>query len=170
MPVKFKYEKVKKIFEEAGCQLLEKEYKNANTSMSYKCNCGNVSKIRLGSFTSGTRCQKCAGNKKYIYQEVKEIFEKENCVLLDKKYLNNITPLNYVCSCGNKSKIRLYSFLKGTRCKKCGREKNIKANRKYTYENVKKIFENANCFRKIILTQRFLYYTNVNVGIFQKSD
>lgn len=36
----FKFQEVFKYFEEQGCKLLEKEYKNARTKLRYVCNCG----------------------------------------------------------------------------------------------------------------------------------
>lgn len=59
----FDIEKVRNIFKEGGCILLEEEYKNARTPMTYICNCGNIEKIRLDNFRQGKRCREC-GNEK----------------------------------------------------------------------------------------------------------
>jgi len=73
----------------------------------------------------GHRCKKCGYQKasdknRYNYNKVRNIFKKHNCVLLSNHYKNCDTPLFYICECGNKAKITLHSFLKGSRCKKCG--------------------------------------------------
>ena len=56
---KHTYKYVKEYFENCGCKLLETEYKNNSTNMSYKCECGNISKISFASLRKGTRCEKC---------------------------------------------------------------------------------------------------------------
>jgi len=40
---KWTYELIKDNFKKAGCELLEKEYKNNSTKMKYRCVCGNKS-------------------------------------------------------------------------------------------------------------------------------
>jgi len=59
----FTYQQVFDFFEEQGCQLLEKEYKNARKKLRYVCNCGLESSIVFDSFKRGNRCKRC-GNKK----------------------------------------------------------------------------------------------------------
>lgn len=56
---KFTLEEVKKIFTTAECELLEDNYSNGKALMSYRCNCGNIAKIRLNDFLRGYRCAKC---------------------------------------------------------------------------------------------------------------
>jgi len=63
MGKKLTYEFVKNYFEELGCELLEKNYKNTHYPMRYRCSCGNISKISFSSFKNGSRCKKC-GDKK----------------------------------------------------------------------------------------------------------
>ncbi len=50
---------------------------------------------------------------------VQKIFKNNNCELLENKYINCDFPMKYICSCGNKSKITLYSFQQGQRCRSC---------------------------------------------------
>lgn len=88
---------------------------------------------------------------KYNLEIVRNIFKNENCELLEDGYINNKTPLNYRCSCGNKSKISLSSFLNGNRCFECGRLKKKKP--KLTIEEVKSIFGEGNCI--LLSTQYF---------------
>jgi len=58
--LKLPYDEVKQYFEDHNCELLEKEYKNANTKMKYRCNCGNKKcKITFGHFKGGGRCKEC---------------------------------------------------------------------------------------------------------------
>ena|SRR5579859_5559762 len=39
---KLSYDEVAEYFKNNGCELLGKEYKNANSRMKYKCLCGNI--------------------------------------------------------------------------------------------------------------------------------
>jgi hypothetical protein len=118
------FENVFKYFKEQGCELLEKEYKNNGTKMTYLCNCGNISKITFNNFKSGKRCKKCSGKERLTFEYVYSYFKENDCELLEKEYKNSSTPLKYRCSCGETNKIRFNSFQKGSRCKKCGIEKN----------------------------------------------
>ena len=58
-------------------------------------------------------------NKKFTFEEVRNIFEENGCELLEDKYINNRTSMRFRCSCGNVSNARLDSFKKGRRCQKC---------------------------------------------------
>lgn len=57
------YEYVKKCFDDAGCELLESEYKNNYTPMRYRCSCGSESEIRFFCLIKGQRCEKCDGGR-----------------------------------------------------------------------------------------------------------
>lgn len=78
--------------------------------------------------------------KKYNLAQVKQIFEAANCQFLEEEYLDMLTPMRYRCSCGKESMIRLFSFLNGSRCKDCGREKMRQRLRK-PFDVVKAEFE-----------------------------
>jgi uncharacterized protein with PIN domain len=67
---------------------------------------------------------------KYKLEEVKNVFEENNCKLLSDSYVNNHTKLNYICECGNEAEITFKMFLRGQRCMKCS------GNIKYTNEEV----------------------------------
>ena len=128
MTRKYTTEKVKKIFAEQRCELLEKEYVNSKTKMRYICNCKNTSKISLSSFLCGNRCGECGNKKKgnnikYTIEEAKKIFEDEGCELLEEEYKNARTKMKYICRCGRLSEIRLTHFIRGHKCSGCGRER-----------------------------------------------
>jgi hypothetical protein len=131
--IKFSYEEVKSYFELNECKLLEKNYKNARTKMKYICKCGNESKIVFDSFKRGNRCKKCgttrAAQKQKITQEqVENYFKLQGCKLIDE-YKNNLTPMKYICKCGNKSSINWNNFkTKDRRCKECGIKKRSGSN------------------------------------------
>ena len=116
------YEDVKQYFLKHYCELLSKEYKNANTPLYYKCSCGNISKISFSSFKAGHRCVKCAGLEKITPEYAKQYFEDNGCKMTGE-FINSHTPVEYVCSCGRKSKTTLNHFKQGVRCITCGRKK-----------------------------------------------
>lgn len=121
------YNEVKKYFSDNGCELLSTEYINNSTPLEYRCNCGNVSKIRFSAFQRGQRCKKCAVKKiaeknRLTYDEVKNIFEEKGAILLSKEYTNAQTPLEYICpKCGERAFMSLNNFQKGYSCSNCKR-------------------------------------------------
>lgn len=54
--------------------------------------------------------------KKLTHGHVKSEFKKRGCELLADEYVNNETPMPYVCECGNYSRISWANFRKGQRC------------------------------------------------------
>jgi len=54
--------------------------------------------------------------KKYSQEEVVKIFNSKGCILLSN-YVDNNTPLEYICGCGKKAVSRLRAF-KGY-CRAC---------------------------------------------------
>jgi hypothetical protein len=59
-------EKLKPIFAEQGCELLETEYVDNRTPMTFKCICGNIGKISYKHFKHGERCNSkpCMNSRK----------------------------------------------------------------------------------------------------------
>jgi len=127
------YEYVKKYFDDNNCVLLESKYINSRYKMRYKCECGSIWETTFKDFKSGRRCggcgiKKAAEKRRRKIEDVKDFFLKHKCVLLEKKYVNNKTPMKYRCSCGRIAKISFSSFKRGSRCKECGIKKNIGPN------------------------------------------
>lgn len=56
-------EYVKAFFENHSCELLDHEYKNNHTKVSYVCKCGRLSEITFSSFKRGSRCKECGRDK-----------------------------------------------------------------------------------------------------------
>lgn len=136
---KFTFEFVKNFFEKESCELLETEYVNSSTKMKYICFCSNESSITFKNFKKGTRCMKCGDSDKLTFEFVKNYFEKENCQLLETKYINTKTNMKYVCKCGNESKITFDNFKAAKRCMKCS------GSEKLTFEFVKNYFLEQEC-------------------------
>lgn len=138
---KLTLEYVEEYFEEQGCELLEDEYKNSHILMKYICNCGDISKICFSHFKRGVRCKKCGDKKqKHTLEYVGQYFLDNNCVLLEKEYVNANTLMKYRCSFGHISKIRFGNFQQGVGCRQCGREESS-----LTLEYVYNCFKEEGC-------------------------
>lgn len=120
---KLTFEYVQQYFKSHKCELMEENYKNGSTLMRYKCNCGNISKIRYNNFRQGQRCTKCSGHEKLTFEYVRDYFKEQGCELLEKEYKNNQTKMRYKCECGNIGEICFDNFQNGGRCRICWRER-----------------------------------------------
>lgn len=83
--------------------------------------------------------------KKLKYDEVKEIIEKEKCILISKEYINVNSILEIKCQCGDIFKTSLSSFRnnKKTTCRKCSNEK-LRKERSFDFEFVKQYIKECN--------------------------
>lgn len=136
MKKKYEFDYVKQYYKNNNCKLLETEYINIHTKMNYICSCGNKSKSSFNTFKKGHRCFNCGVEKnkeknKFSYNFVKNFFKKQNCVLLETKYINSQTKMNYICSCGNKAIIKFSKFKQGQRCPICRNKKVSEKNSKF---------------------------------------
>jgi len=137
--LRLSYKYVKEYFESQKCKLLSKEYINSSELLDYVCICGNFASISFEHFKRGQRCMKCSGKMKHSYEYVYNYFKLQGCELLSKKYINNVQLLDYICSCGNISKIIFSSFKQGHRCMECS------GNSRYSYEYVYNYFKENGC-------------------------
>lgn len=131
MPRKYNIENVTKIFEEYGCKLLETEFINTKIKLQYVCSCGNIYFKNLKTFKRCQTCAKCSERKKYKIEDVKQLFEKNGCKLLQDIYIYNYTLMKYICVCGNEAKISLKKFKVGQRCPICRFNKILKLSHCY---------------------------------------
>lgn len=132
---KLTYDFVRQCFEEQGCKLLDKEYKNANFSMCYKCKCGNYCKTNFNNFRRKGRCPKCVGCKKYTLSYIKEFFAKYRCELLESDYAGKNATLKFCCSCGNIGSVSFSNFRRPHHhkcCRECWK-KTFKGDKHYKW-------------------------------------
>ena len=59
-------------------------------------------------------------NKQEIFNKHKKMFEDNNCILLETEYKSTSLNWEFICSCGNKHKIKPADFKRGRRCIECG--------------------------------------------------
>ncbi|WP_340002075.1 hypothetical protein [Oceanobacillus sp. FSL K6-0127] len=114
-----------------------KDYKNNKSKLRLLCENNHPRNISYNHFMKVKKCPDCNGFRRpYEYEEVKKIFEREGCILLEPTYINTKTIMKYQCVCGEDScYIRLTDFLRGVRCKRCSK------NEPYSYEEVINLFE-----------------------------
>ena len=128
MPNKLTIDEVLRRYADKNWQLLEKEYKGARENMKCICPNGHKTQISLNNLQKGQGCAKCSGQYQMTYEEVIELFEKNNCKIISSKehyhsYKGTNNWVYYTCECGNDSKVSLHQFKKGTRCIRCKGEK-----------------------------------------------
>lgn len=99
----------------------QQEYENTKSKITLICKNNHRWTVSYNHFLKVRECPDCDGFRRpYTYEEVKEIFQKEGCKLLEYEYKDTRTQMNYQCVCGsNRYKIRLHDFLRGVRCKRC---------------------------------------------------
>lgn len=99
-PRRLDIEYVKSEFEKRGYTLLEKEYINNSTKMSYRCPIHpdkNMSVSWGNFFRHGSGCPYCAGRVNITFEFVKEQFKKRGYILLEKEYNSATTKMKYIC-------------------------------------------------------------------------
>ncbi len=119
MPKKLTYEFVKSNLDKEGYKLLDKEYKNSQSKLKYRCPRNHVHSISWDNWKQGYRCPYCVGVNKPSFEEVKNSFENDGYTLLSNKYVNNITKLKYRCPKGHEHSIIWLSWKQGQRCPYC---------------------------------------------------
>lgn len=69
-------------------------------------------------------------SKKYTYEYVYNYFKEQGCELIETEYLNAYQQLNYICLCGNKSRINFNNFKNANKkCINCGIKKRSETRR-----------------------------------------
>ena len=149
MPKKLTKEFIKQEFENEGCKLLTKKYKNAHKKLDYICSKGHYHSIIWNAWQQGKRCPYCAGQGKPTIEFIKKKFEKEGYILLTKIYKNSRQKLEYICPNNHKHYICWsdWNSKRKHRCPYC------KGNAKLTIEFIKKEFEKEGY---ILLTNKYI--------------
>ena len=103
--------------------------------------CKHTYELKAGTFYSGRRCSKCAGNLKWNTEKldnfIREITENEYYVIGD--YVNNNTPIDiFHEKCKKSFKMRPANFKFGNRCPYCKnrKKKNIDEIKKRVFQLV----------------------------------
>lgn len=136
------YEYVKNFIESQNHKLLDDVYTNSQTKLLIKCPNPSHEPFRMtfSSFQSGERCPECAGVKKHTIEEVKKHANSQDYIVLSDTYINNKTPLEYMCPGGHVFSMKFNDFQQGHRCPICkGNE--CSQRQLYIHDDVKSFIE-----------------------------
>lgn len=142
---KFTIEEVRKIFEDAKCELITNVYKGVDYKLKYKAQCKHENETTLYLFKKGhgILCKKCSKEESSKKQRLsieylKEEFEKAGCKLLSDKYEGSSKKLQYVAKCGCTDWIK-WSDFRVSKHKKCS---NCIINKQKTHDEfVKEVYD-----------------------------
>jgi len=95
----------------------------------------------------------------YSFEKVKETFSSNNCKLLSTNYKNNKDVLKFICKCKVETEISFKKYLVQLCCNECHKS-NLTRRFKYTFDEVKKTFEDNNC--KLVSTEYINQVTNLD--------
>jgi hypothetical protein len=117
-------EKVRELFTEKGCTLLEDNYTNNKQPLSYICVCGSESVVNLNHLLNGKLCKLCgykkaSKTKTKSFEEVKKMFEAKGFKLLSESYEGSRQNLTYLCKCGRVSETALSNLSSIEGCRDC---------------------------------------------------
>lgn len=118
-------EKMRAVFESAGCKVLSEKIRNTTDPVRYIAQCGHENVTDYAHFNQGGGriCATCSKSISYKIDYVREVFEENGCTLLEDVYVNCKTPMRYIAQCGHESVIRFDAFLNSSgaskRCRNC---------------------------------------------------
>ncbi len=79
-------------------RLLSTTYNNNMTHLHWECIHGHTYEQSWQQFYVGHHCPQCAPNAAISFEYVKDYFSNKGLILLSKKYVNNTTPLDFICN------------------------------------------------------------------------
>lgn len=142
------YDGVKKVFEDAGCQLLvdEENYPGNRFAVDWKCKCGRRRTSAFDTFKRSKRCGSC-GHKTIAYEKFCEELKKHNWEMITTKdewnkfiseddERNSRIKVRAKTDKGTITEINYNKFMAGHRSKK-----DADSNKRKDFNIVKKAFE-----------------------------
>lgn len=123
MPKRLEYEFIKKEFQKRGFALLDKEYKNNSTKMTFVDSDGYLGYMSYGGLMSGKRNQYVSKFNPHSVENIRHflVLSNEGTTLLSDTYIDSDSLLEFQCKCG-KTFERSWNNLKGqtyTCCSDC---------------------------------------------------
>lgn len=116
-------QEIKNIFAEHNHKLLSIDYINNEQKLRVLCSCGRTWQTSLNNFQKlkNKICPNCRTNPtKYTLEQVRKMFMDKGYVPNFTEYINNKTPLDCYCPCGEPMKVSLNDMLRnGYECKIC---------------------------------------------------
>ena len=119
MPIKLKYDFVKKTIEDNGYLLLDLTYINNLQKLKMICPNNHLIKMTWGSFNSGHRCRQCNFDmKRNDSKKIKEYINDCGFKLLTS-YIRSTDKIKLQCPKGHIFNTRWYNFNGRYRCPQC---------------------------------------------------
>jgi hypothetical protein len=113
------------------------KYINSSTKIPVKCMNQHDWEVSWNTWTSGKRCRDCFIERtRKSNEEIKLELELEGCQLIGQ-YYGADKPFKYICSCGNKSTIRIGDFRRGVRCSRCVGDRTKESRRQKRMEELR---------------------------------
>ncbi len=139
--------------EQAGWTMMsgKEVYDNNKSMMDVTCDNGHTTQTSQNKFASGHRCARCHFDAKITHtiEDIAIEFEEHGFQLTDPEYINNHTPLAYICKCGRIGRISYSNFTKNIDgCKEC--------TRRWTIQQVADFFDEVWCVLLVVGTQEFV--------------
>jgi hypothetical protein len=141
-------EKVKNIFLQNNCVLLEETYNSNRQPLKFRCFCGKKDTKNLATFNNNPKCRFCAeeirrSQRTKSFDEIQNIFDSKGNKLLSTEYISR-KKLEYICDCGKIDYKTLHKFIAGERCKECGLKKSANS-RRISQDIVESFYKEAGC-------------------------
>jgi hypothetical protein len=115
-------EEVKVISLSKGFQCLSNVYNGCNEQMEWRhIRCGFVKEATFSEIHRNTGCRKCSGTLKYTISDVKTSADTKGFVCLDNAYVNNLTPMRFVCNTCEMQRCVSFSTFLNFGCGNCSR-------------------------------------------------
>jgi hypothetical protein len=151
MPKKTNFTTIQDFFKTTKCTLLTiiDDYQSSKTKLKFICSCGVIFYKTFYDFKLKPKCKKCSlkeGRNKIAFtlEYIKSEFNNRKCTLLAIEYINSNTPMEYICSCGNYSKISWHNLQSDHKCRICGSEERNKK-RRNDINKIKEYFIEQKC-------------------------
>lgn len=129
------YDEVIDLFDKQGLWLISDKYENYNDKLEFVCyKNGHFGKMSVSSVRKNS-CAECAGNKKYTFDDAKNILKEKSFTLISDEYINNCSKLDMLCKNNHEMSTSLSNIMVGYGCITYAGLK------KYTIEEVRESFE-----------------------------
>jgi hypothetical protein len=145
-------EEVSEIFKTKNCILVTNHYENTKQKLDFICSCGREDSKNLDSFKRKSSCKFCSietnvNKRRLSFQEVKNAFEVNGCVLLiqESEYKNTKTRMKCLCKCGKEMTKRYEDVINGQHCQDCRSLKISARVKKYDINDVREFLKRENC-------------------------
>lgn len=101
--IKWDIEKAKAYFEEHGLDVLDDEFVNTKTPITFRDKDGYISSISVSNLRSGQGYFCFAPSNPYVMDNVRTFLKNNNSdtELLYSEFVSNATPMLFKCGCGN---------------------------------------------------------------------